>query len=136
MSTESTVDILAKTLWGEARGEGYEGMLAVGWVVRNRAEKPCWWGKCIETVCRAPWQFSCWNENDPNFSYLQKNSIPTHEYELAHRAALDVIGGQVCDPTGGATHYYSTSMGTPPNWANNATETARIGRHIFFKDVP
>ncbi len=74
---ERDIDVLARTIWGEARGEGIAGQIAVGWCIRNRVEmdlhndgRPDWWGEGYEGVCRAPWQFSCWNKNDPNFPYL------------------------------------------------------------------
>lgn len=137
------IDVLARTLWGEARGEGRSGMIAVAWCIRNRVEmdlgkdgKPDWWGEGYEGVCRKPWQFSCWNAKDPNSSYLRgEKPIPPKEYMLTREAALAVIDNHEKDPTGGATHYYSTSMKTPPKWAKHATKTAQIGRHLFFKDV-
>ena len=35
---ERDVDVLARTIWGEARGEGRAGQIAVGWAIRNRVE--------------------------------------------------------------------------------------------------
>jgi spore germination cell wall hydrolase CwlJ-like protein len=40
------------------------------------------------------------------------------------------------DPTGGATHYYVTTMPKPPTWAVEANQTLQLGRHVFFRDVP
>lgn len=136
MTTQAEIDTLTKTLWAEARGEGRDGMIAVGWVIRNRAEHPGWWGKSIETVCLKPYQFSCWNAGDPNAPYLRGlKAIPGREYSLAREAAIAVIEGREPDPTLGATHYYSTSMRKPPQWAASGKKTTQIGRHIFFKDV-
>ena len=69
-------DILARTIWGEARGEGVEGMKAVANVVLNRVKISkdrggFWWGNDITSVCKKPFQFSCWNKSDPNFKKLQ-----------------------------------------------------------------
>lgn len=141
---ERDVDVLARTIWGEARGEGRDGQIAVGWSIRNRVEmdlhgdgRPDWWGEGYEGVCRAPWQFSCWNRNDPNFAYLVgQKLIPASQYMLARECAVTVMAGVAPDPTGGATHYYATSMPKAPAWAVHATRTRKIGRHIFFKDVP
>ena len=36
--TEQGRDVLARTLWGEARGEGLAGMVAVAWTIRNRVD--------------------------------------------------------------------------------------------------
>ena len=41
---DRALDLLARTVWGEARGECFRGKLAVAWVARNRAEHPRWWG--------------------------------------------------------------------------------------------
>lgn len=35
---ERDIDVLARTIWGEARGEGLAGQIAVGWCIRNRVE--------------------------------------------------------------------------------------------------
>ena len=144
MSKERDIDVLARTLWGEARGEGLAGMVAVGHTIRNRVEmdlgndgKPDWWGEGYEGVCRKPWQFSCWNADDPNSAYLRgEKPIPAAQFMQAREAAVIVIEGRRPDPTGGATHYYSTSLPKAPVWTKGATRTCKIGRHIFFKEVP
>jgi spore germination cell wall hydrolase CwlJ-like protein/DNA-binding CsgD family transcriptional regulator len=63
------VRILAQTIWGEARSHGKIGMLAVGNVIKNRAEdieNSRLFGSGIRGVALKPKQFSCWNKNDPN----------------------------------------------------------------------
>ena len=136
--SEKDIDTLARTLWGEARGEGYSGQVAVGWAVKNRVfdgKDKSWWGEGYAGVCLAPHQFSCWNKNHPNFKYLSGQvPIPAAQYAQARKAALDVINGQT-DPTAGATHYHTTSIKTPV-WAKGATVTARLGNHIFYRNVP
>jgi len=137
-------DILARTLWGEARGETLAGQIAVAWSIRNRVEmdlhndgKPDWWGEGYAGVCQAKCQFSCWNRSDPNFAYLSgAKSIPFRELAQALIAANHVIDGKVPDPTGGATHYYATSMPKAPTWVKGATQTLKLGHHVFFKGVP
>ena len=143
-ATDRDRDVLARTLYGEARGEGYAGMIAVAWSIRNRVDvdlhsdgKPDWWGEGYAGVCQAPWQFSCWNKNDPNFAYLSgAKQIPFREFAQAKIAAERVMAGKVPDPTGGATHYYATTMPKPPVWVKGAKQTLELGRHVFFKDVP
>jgi len=143
VSREEDIKVLAMTLWAEARGEGKDGMIAVAWAIRNRVEmdlgndnKPDWWGEGYVGVCKAPWQFSCWNKNDPNYKYLSGQvKIPDLQYYIAKECAMLVIDGSVPDPTGKATHYYSISMIAPPKWAKHGTYSCRIGRHIFFRDV-
>jgi spore germination cell wall hydrolase CwlJ-like protein len=139
MSNEKDIDVLARTLWGEARGEGFNGMIAVGWTIRNRVfdgKSNSWWGEGYAGVCQKAWQFSCWNKSDPNSAYLRgEKAIPADQFALAKKAAETVIEGLIPDPTGKATHYFSTSMKTPPAWAAVGTKTVQLGRHLFYKDV-
>jgi spore germination cell wall hydrolase CwlJ-like protein len=136
--TDKDRDILARTLWGEARGESLAGQIAVAWTIRNRVndgKAKSWWGEGY--ACLKPYQFSCWNKSDPNYAYLSgAKSIPLREFAQAQIAADQVMGGKVPDPTGGATHYYATTMPAAPTWAAKAKQTLKLGHHIFFKDVP
>ena len=142
--TERDRDILARTLFGEARGEGVAGQIAVAWSIRNRVDmdlhhdgKADWWGEGYTGVCQKPYQFSCWNKTDPNYPFLiGVKSIPFRELAQARIAADQVIDGKVSDPTGGATHYYATTMQKAPTWVKGATQTLKFGHHVFFKDVP
>jgi spore germination cell wall hydrolase CwlJ-like protein len=138
--TERDRDILARTLWGEARGEELVGQIAVAWTIRNRVDDgkdKSWWGEGYAGVCQKPYQFSCWNKNDPNFPYLSgAKAIPFRELAQARIAADQVIDGRVPDPTDGATHYYATTMPKAPTWTKGATQTLYQGHHVFFKDVP
>ena len=139
-ATENDRDILARTLWGEARGESLAGQIAVAWTIRNRVndgKAKSWWGEGYAGVCQKPYQFSCWNRNDPNYIYLSgAKPIPFREFAQARIAADQVVAGKVPDPTGGATHYYATTMPKVPGWTVGARETLKLGRHVFFKDVP
>jgi N-acetylmuramoyl-L-alanine amidase len=133
-------DIVARTLWGEARGEGLAGQIAVAWTIRNRVyddRSNSWWGEGYAGVCLKPYQFSCWNRNDPNYPYLSgARPIPARELAQALEAAKLVIAGVEPDPTSGATHYYASTMARPPVWANGAKQTLVLGHHLFFRDVP
>jgi spore germination cell wall hydrolase CwlJ-like protein len=137
--TDKDRDVLARTIYGEARGEGMAGMIAVGWTIRNRVndgKDKSWWGEGYAGVCQAPYQFSCWNKNDPNYPYLSgAKPIPAAEFAKCKAAAIAVIDGTMADPTGGATHYYAATMPRPPAWTGVATKTVVIGQHIFYKDV-
>jgi spore germination cell wall hydrolase CwlJ-like protein len=138
--TERDRDILARTLWGEARGESLAGQIAVAWAIRNRVfdgKDRSWWGEGYAGVCQKPYQFSCWNKNDPNYAYLSgAKPIPFREFAQAQIAADQVIAGTAPDPTGGATHYYATTMPKPPTWTKGGKQTLQLGHHVFFKDVP
>ncbi|MFT8135469.1 hypothetical protein ACMYLZ_23150, partial [Salmonella enterica subsp. enterica serovar Enteritidis] len=83
-------DILARTLWGEARGEGQAGQIAVAWTIRNRVfdgKAKSWWGEGYAGVGLKPGRFSCWNKNDPNYAYLSgAKPIPAAQFAQAQRA--------------------------------------------------
>lgn len=127
---DAATDILARTIWGEARGEGADGMQAVANVVVNRVAHPGWWGHTIQEVCQAPWQFSCWNANDPNLIKLLNVDASDPAFAVALDIAAQAVDGSLPDITGGATNYHAA--GINPSWAADMTETAQIGRHIFY----
>lgn len=126
------VDVLARTIYGEARGEGLSGMQAVANVVMNRVHNPSWWGSDVVGVCKKPYQFSCWNKTDPNFlkiTTVTKESDPIFETALA--IAEKAVNGTLPDITNGATHYHTTAM-TPPAWSYELSMKNTIGSHIFY----
>jgi spore germination cell wall hydrolase CwlJ-like protein len=130
--TPADIDTLARTIWAEDRSGGAAGMTAVAWVIMNRINKPGWWGDDIQSVCHKPWQFSCWNANDPNLPKLKAVTAADPMFALALIVAQNVAMGVATDPTNGATSYYAKSMTTPPNWAEDKTPLADIGNQLFF----
>ena len=83
MTAELDIDTLARTIYGEARGEDRQSKIAVACVILNRVQqrKQCGYrnidGRKIPTIaatCLKPWQFSCWNEKDPNRKVILKVS--------------------------------------------------------------
>ena len=127
--TEDQADYMARTLYGEARGEGARGMQAVANVIMNRVKQGGWYGASIKDVVLKPYQFSCWNENDVNRTIiLNANSA---QLATARSIAKRVISGELPDITGGATHYHAKSI--TPYWASSLTKTATIGNHVFYK---
>ena len=107
------IDILARTIWGEARGDGRVGMEAVASVVLNRVADPGWWGRDIVSVCQTPWQFSCWNKNNPNREKLLAVTGSDHSFTTALAVADAAVTGTLADTTGGATSYYAESIPEP-----------------------
>lgn len=125
---------LAKTIYGEARSEKFAGMKAVGWVVRNRAERGGWWGNSIMEVCLKPWQFSCWNPDDPNRIVVERASLKNATFLVCLQAAIDVLlDAPDADPTHGSTHYHADYVA--PAWADGKEPAAKIGRHLFYNNI-
>ncbi len=125
-------DIMARTIYGEDRGGGREGMEAVASVILNRAAHPRWWGTDIASVCQKPYQFSCWNADDPNRAKIEAATGADPMFTLALLIAERAIDGKLIDRTDGADSYYA--FGTPePDWAKGLTPTALIGGQRFYR---
>ncbi len=129
--TDLDLDIATRTVWGEARGEIHEGWIAVAWVIRNRVENPGWWGNDVTSVCKKPWQFSCWNESDPNRLKLLDLSVSDTLYQSILSVVKDVFDGTTQDPTSGADFYKVIIC--EANWAVGKTPVAIIGNQQFYK---
>lgn len=130
--------MLARTIYGEARGEPVRGQEAVAAVVINRVARArarggWWWGGDPVAVCLKPWQFSCWNPGDPNLAAIAGASESDPVFAICKRIALRAIKGALQDPTKGATHYHAKGM-LPP-WARGHAPSAAIGRHLFYNDI-
>lgn len=126
------VDTLARTIWGEARGEGSIGMQAVAAVVYNRLavsrnKEKFWWGNSIIEICQKPYQFSCWNRDDPNYRKVLNIDVRDRLFAKACDMARIIMD----DPTNGATHYHAA--GIYPFWARQQQPTKTIGHHIFYR---
>ena len=129
---DRTLDILARTIWGEARGEPQLGQIAVAYVARNRAARPGWWGHDIISVCQAHDQFSCWRATDPNRPKLLGVTASDPVFVNILKMARKVLAGELPDPTMGATSYHT--LDCHPGWDAALQVTARIGNHIFYKE--
>ena len=131
------IDVTARTVWGEARGEGILGMIAVANVIRNRAAQGAWRRQfgigTPASACQAPYQFSCWNENDPNRSNLFDIDLNDPTFQLCWYATLGVLLAEEPDNTGGALFYYADTI-APPSWAIGKP-FIQIGHHRFIKDA-
>lgn len=133
-----SADTLARTIYGEARGEPVRGQEAVAAVVMNRVGRAMerggwWWGSSVVEVCRRPFQFSCWNANDPNRARIERADANDREFAICIRIARRAVSGALADPTGGATHYHAANAHPP--WAKAREPSAVIGRHKFYNDV-
>jgi N-acetylmuramoyl-L-alanine amidase len=130
--TALDLDTAARTVWAEARGEPADGMLAVAWVIRNRAEKGGWFGEGIAGVCKKPWQFSAWNKNDPNRKKLLELKTDSMGYQQALCAVAQALVSED-DITQGSKHYHTKAI--VPHWVEDAKPVLNIGNHLFFNSV-
>jgi spore germination cell wall hydrolase CwlJ-like protein len=133
VSDAAGIDVLARTLWGEARGEGAAGMAAVAAVIVNRLRRPARFGHDVAAVCQAARQFSCWNEGDANRAKLLAVDARDAAFAAALRIARRALAGALADPVDGACHYHAA--GVAPRWARGRAPCAVVGRHFFYNDV-
>ena len=127
--TPQDIDILARTLYGESRSESRTGQIAVAHVILNRAEQGGWWGDTVAKVCQHPYQFSAWNQADPNRKKMEGLNGEEKTFQTCLSVAAGVLGGVYGDPTGGANHYHTKAV--KPRWATTEP-IADIGAHLFY----
>lgn len=133
---------LARTIYGEARGESTDGKIAVGHVILNRLyqakknqSRAKQFGTNVEEVCFKKWQFSCWNPNDPNSEIILNVTEANDMFKICIEIADKVLGGATSDLTIGATHYHVASMGFPKAWGEKKEPCAKIGNHWFYNNI-
>ena len=115
--TQSEIDLLARTISAESRGEPYQGQVAVGAVILNRIEHPSF----PNTLAAVIYQ-------DGAFSCVDDGQMDEDVYESSKRAAIDAINGW--DPSGGAIYYYNPVTATN-KWIRSRPVIVTIGAHIF-----
>ena len=131
LSTMATLNTnllhLAKTIYGEARGESIETMLAVGWVIRNRLRLKRY-GDTYKDVVLQPKQFSCWNKGDSNYGII-KGQIKSRLWEVCIGVAIVVMQStEKHNPIPNVRHYYDKSLDSnPPYWAEDGEYVSVYG---------
>ena len=141
--TAADLDILARTVWAEARGESWLGRLAVAHVIVNRAKARRWWGyshndgvkaHSLQAVCRKPWQFSCWNPGDPNRPKMERLMLAkSRVFQQCLAAAAVAVHDPESSPVGLACHYHV--KGLDPPWSRGKTPQFEIGKHVYFEGI-
>jgi N-acetylmuramoyl-L-alanine amidase len=116
---KSEMDIMARIIHGEARGEPYKGQVAVGAVVMNRIRS----SQFPDTIRGVVFQSGAFTAVSDGQYWLTPNAT-------AYRAALDAVRGW--DPTGGALYYFNPKTATS-KWIWSRPQTVTIGNHIFAK---
>lgn len=132
MMARTPADVLARTLWAEARSEGVAGMEAVASVILTRAAHPGWWGHDVMGVCLAPQQFSCWNASDPQHDAIRSVTAADPLFREAQAVAAAALAGTLVDRTHGADSYANLAD-CHPAWAKGRVPCAVIGHHTFFR---
>ncbi len=111
--------LLAMVINGEARGESYEGQVAVGAVVLNRVKHSSF----PNTIAGVIYQKGA-------FTAVDDGQINNAVQSTCMNAAQDALNGW--DPTGGAIYYYNPKTATS-SWIRSRPIIKTIGNHVFCK---
>ena len=114
---QGNINLLARLISAEARGEPYTGQVAVGAVVLNRIEHPSF----PDTMAGVIYQKGA-------FTCLTDGQFNQQVSESAYRAAWDALNGW--DPSGGAIYYYNPKTATNA-WIRKRRVITTIGTHVF-----
>ncbi len=120
-SNASDVQLMARAINGEARGEPYEGQVAVGAVILNRVKD----SRFPNTIAGVIYQSGA-------FTAVADGQInaPIAENSTVYKAAEDAMNGW--DPTGGCVYYFNPSTATN-KWIWSRPYVKTIGKHRFCK---
>lgn len=118
-SYSSDVNLLARLIYGEARGEPYTGQVAVGAVVLNRVNS----SKFPNTIAGVIYQPGA-------FDVVADGQINMTPDATAKKAATDAINGW--DPSYGSIYYFNPNTATN-DWIWSRPHTITIGKHRFCK---
>lgn len=120
-SNTSDIQLMARAINGEARGEPYEGQVAVGAVILNRVKS----SQFPNTIAGVIYQSGA-------FTAVADGQInqPIAEDSTVYKAARDAMNGW--DPTGGCIYYFNPNTATN-KWIWSRPQVKTIGKHIFCK---
>ncbi|MCM3236840.1 spore cortex-lytic enzyme [Heyndrickxia oleronia] len=115
--SQNDIQLIANAVYGESRGEPYEGQVAVAAVILNRVESSSF-PNTISGVIFEPGAFTA----------VADGQIWLTPNETAKKAVIDAINGW--DPTGNALYYFNPVTATS-KWIWSRPQIKQIGKHIF-----
>ena len=118
-STTSDLQLMARAINGEARGEPYEGQVAVGAVILNRVKS----SKFPNTIAGVIYQSGAFTAVADG-----QINVPIAQGSTVLKAAQDAMNGW--DPTGGAIYYFNPNTATN-KWIWSRPLIKTIGKHRF-----
>ncbi len=118
---QTNLQLIARAVNGEARGEPYEGQVAVAAVILNRVRHPSF-PNTVAGVIYQPGAFTAVSDGQIN--------VPIDPKSTVYKACTDAMNGW--DPSGGAIYYFNPKTATNKwIWSRPAIKT--IGNHRFAK---
>lgn len=132
-------EVVARTMYGEARDQGHAGMALVAVVIRNRARAGRkFGGPSARSVALAPFQFSVWNADSRNRRAALAADVTDAEFSMCLALYdqvfqfddLSVVPAHLVD----ATHYFVSNTARP-FWASKIDYLGHHGAHEFYLEV-
>lgn len=111
--------LMANAVYGEARGEPYEGQVAIAAVILNRVKSPSF-PDTPSGVIFEPRAFTAVADGQ---IWLEPN-------DSARKAVQNALNGW--DPSGGCTYYFNPATATS-KWIWGRPQVKKIGKHIFCR---
>lgn len=118
-TSSSDLNLLARLVYGEGRGEPYSGQVAIAAVVLNRVSD----SRFPKTIAGVIYQSGA-------FDVVADGQINLSPNSTAYQAARDALNGW--DPTYGCVYYYNPRTATN-KWIKTLPITVTIGKHVFSK---
>lgn len=118
-SNSANVELLARVIYGEARGEPYTGQVAIAAVILNRVED----SRFPKTIAGVVYQAGA-------FDAVADGQVNMTPDSTAYKAARDALNGW--DPTYGSIYYYNPATATN-RWIKTLPITVTIGKHVFSR---
>jgi len=114
------IDLLAQAIYAEARGESFQGQIAVGAVIVNRMKS----NQFPNTIKDVLYQYN-------QFRIIDNGQINNTPNQIAYQAAQRAVDGE--DPSQGALFFFNPDKSENPDAFNQYEVTVRIGNHVFAK---
>ncbi|MCP3681585.1 MAG: cell wall hydrolase [bacterium] len=138
--TYSRKQLIAMTMYGEARGQSLNGQILVGFTLMNRWKhpNPRRYGKTLHDICWKREQFDCWKKGNVNYKKMHKAMQTLIDMGVSKRMeqcmylSSGVLTGHILDISKGANHFYATKT-KKPFWAKGHTPCVIEGDHAFYK---
>lgn len=124
------IDIMSRTIYGEAKANSIADAEAIACVIMNRCDYKNW-PNTPAKVCKQPYQFSCWNPGDPNVERIM--NAKGSWWQECQRIAARAANGEIEDKTKTSTHYHTPAV--KPFWSKGKKPVYQTDGHKFFNDI-
>lgn len=125
-------EILARTIYGEAKANDIEDATAISCVILNRVNYRNWPGN-VADVCLQPLQFSVWNESDAGRPRMLRAQRGDSWFDQCWTVAEKALAGALIDKTRTATHYHTRAV--KPRWSKGKLPCYETPGHLYFNNI-